>query len=76
VFCGLCVEACPEDAIRMDTEEISIVGRRREDFIVGMDFLLAGQGNDWRRLRGPEEPEPEQALSCWEAVLARACNAL
>jgi NADH-quinone oxidoreductase subunit I len=60
VFCGYCVEACPEDAIRMDTEEVSLVGRRREDFIVGMDFLMAGQGKEWRRLRGPEELEPEQ----------------
>ena len=58
VFCGYCVEACPEDAICMDTGEVTIVGRRREDFIVGMDFLMNGQGTEWQRIRGPEPDEP------------------
>ncbi len=40
VFCGFCVEACPEDAIRMDTGEILIVSDRRDDFIVDKAFLL------------------------------------
>jgi NADH-quinone oxidoreductase subunit I len=48
VFCGYCVEACPEDAIRMDTGEISIVSDKREDFIFHMDFLLRGQGEEWK----------------------------
>jgi NADH-quinone oxidoreductase subunit I len=59
VFCGYCVEACPEDAIRMDTEEAVIVGTRREDFIVGLDFLMHGKGEDWRKIRGPEQPETD-----------------
>jgi NADH-quinone oxidoreductase subunit I len=58
VFCGYCVEACPEDAIRMDTDEVTLVGRRREDFIVGLDFLMHGQGEDWQRMRGPESGAP------------------
>ena len=58
VFCGYCVEACPEDAIRMDTGEVTLVGHRREDFIVGLDFLMHGQGTDWQKMRGPEQPEP------------------
>ncbi len=58
VFCGFCVEACPEDAIRMDTGEVTIVGTRRQDFIVGLDFLMHGEGNAWREGRPPEEPEP------------------
>ena len=58
VFCGYCVEACPEDAIRMDTEEVTLVGKRREDFIVGMEFLLHGQGADWRKEHGREGPAP------------------
>lgn len=60
VFCGYCVEACPEDAIRMDTDEVVLVGSRREDFIVGMDFLMHGEGNEWKKVRGPEEPVPSQ----------------
>ena len=65
VFCGFCVEACPEDAIRMDTGEVTIVGTRREDFIVGLEFLMHGEGNAWREGRpgeksrpGPGEPLP------------------
>jgi NADH-quinone oxidoreductase subunit I len=58
VFCGFCVEACPEDAIRMDTGEVTIVGTRREDFIVGLDFLLHGEGNAWREGRPEEKPQP------------------
>jgi NADH-quinone oxidoreductase subunit I len=59
VFCGFCVEACPEDAIRMDTGEVTIVGTRREDFIVGLDFLMHGEGNEWREDRPEEKPQPE-----------------
>lgn len=40
VFCGYCVEACPEDAIRMDSADVLVVGEKREDFIVGMEYLL------------------------------------
>jgi NADH-quinone oxidoreductase subunit I len=58
VFCGFCVEACPEDAIRMDTGEVTIVGTRREDFIVGLDFLMHGEGTSWREGRPDERPAP------------------
>jgi NADH-quinone oxidoreductase subunit I len=58
VFCGYCVEACPEDAIRMDTDEITLSGARREDFIVGLDFLMHGTGEEWKKLRGPEGERP------------------
>jgi NADH-quinone oxidoreductase subunit I len=58
VFCGFCVEACPEDAIRMDTDEVILVGERREDFIVGLDFLMHGRGEDWKRMRAPETGTP------------------
>lgn len=60
VFCGYCVEACPEDAIRMDTGEVTIVGTRREDFIVHKDFLLFGKGTDWKRAHGAEGKAPVQ----------------
>jgi len=39
VFCGLCVEACPADAIRMDTGVTSFVHDSREKFIANMQKL-------------------------------------
>jgi len=33
VFCGLCVEACPVDAIRMDTGETSFAHDSRKKFV-------------------------------------------
>ena len=48
VFCGCCVEACPEDAIRMDTGEITFVADNREDFVLHLDFLLHGKGEEWK----------------------------
>jgi NADH-quinone oxidoreductase subunit I len=63
VFCGYCVEACPEDAIRMDTGEISIVGDKRGDFIFHIDFLLRGQGDDWKKPQaGTESTGPATKL--------------
>jgi NADH-quinone oxidoreductase subunit I len=44
VFCGYCVEACPCDAIRMDTGIFSLTGNRREDFVMEKDQLLAHKG--------------------------------
>ncbi len=41
VFCGFCVEACPEDAIRMDTGVVEIAAYTREGMIYRMDQLLA-----------------------------------
>ncbi len=43
VFCGECVEACPCDAIRMDTGIFSFIGKKREDFILTKDKLLANK---------------------------------
>jgi NADH-quinone oxidoreductase subunit I len=40
VYCGFCVEACPEDAIRMDTEILDIAAYSREGMILDMDKLL------------------------------------
>ncbi len=44
VFCGMCVEACPCDAIRMDTGIFSLTGKRREDFVLQKEQLLAHKG--------------------------------
>ncbi|MBN1587117.1 MAG: NADH-quinone oxidoreductase subunit I [Candidatus Omnitrophica bacterium] len=40
VYCGFCVEACPEDAIRMDTQIHTIAAYSREEMILDMQELL------------------------------------
>jgi formate hydrogenlyase subunit 6/NADH:ubiquinone oxidoreductase subunit I len=44
VFCGLCVEACPEDAIRMDTGNHATPVTNRADAIWGKVDLLGNLG--------------------------------
>ena len=41
VFCGFCVEACPEDAIRMDTGIVELAAYTREGMIYRMNQLLS-----------------------------------
>jgi len=40
VYCGFCVEACPEDAIRMDTQILDIAAYSREGLYYTMEELL------------------------------------
>lgn len=40
VFCGLCVEACPEDAIRMDTGILEFSAYSREGMLYTIKDLL------------------------------------
>jgi NADH-quinone oxidoreductase subunit I len=40
VFCGYCVEACPEDAIRMDTGIVELAAYTRDGMMYRMDQLL------------------------------------
>lgn len=40
VYCGYCVEVCPEDAIRMDTQILDIAGYSRLDMQLDMQELL------------------------------------
>jgi len=40
VYCGLCEEACPCDAIRMDTGIYEIAADKRSSFLVDKEFLL------------------------------------
>lgn len=44
IFCGYCVEACPCDAIRMDTGIFSLIGTKREDFMLDKEKLLSFKG--------------------------------
>jgi NADH-quinone oxidoreductase subunit I len=41
VFCGFCVEACPEDAIRMDTGITEIGALSRDGMVLNIDTLLS-----------------------------------
>ncbi|MBI3251807.1 MAG: 4Fe-4S binding protein [Candidatus Omnitrophica bacterium] len=40
VYCGYCVEVCPEDAIRMDTQILDIAAYSREQMKLNMTELL------------------------------------
>ncbi|HBH27910.1 MAG TPA: NADH-quinone oxidoreductase subunit I [Desulfofustis sp.] len=44
IYCGYCVEACPMDAIRMDTGIFSVTGTSREDMVLELEDLLATPG--------------------------------
>lgn len=39
-FCGMCVEACPVDAIRMDTGIVEMADYNREPLIYDIKYLL------------------------------------
>jgi NADH-quinone oxidoreductase subunit I len=56
VFCGYCVEACPEDAIRMDTGILEFSSYSRAGMIYTKEMLLALEpaGPDGR----PASPVP------------------
>ncbi len=41
VFCGFCIEACPEDAIRMDTGILEFSSYSREGMVYDLDKLLS-----------------------------------
>ncbi|NIR49709.1 NADH-quinone oxidoreductase subunit I [candidate division KSB1 bacterium] len=40
IFCGYCVEACPEDAIRMDTGILEISDYTRDGMVLDMQTML------------------------------------
>ncbi|PIE56427.1 MAG: NADH-quinone oxidoreductase subunit I [Desulfobulbus propionicus] len=44
IYCGYCVEACPMDAIRMDTGIFSVVEDDRKKMVLGIDQLLSPHG--------------------------------
>jgi NADH-quinone oxidoreductase subunit I len=40
IYCGYCVEACPMDAIRMDSGIFSVVSPSRKSMLIGLNDLL------------------------------------
>jgi NADH-quinone oxidoreductase subunit I len=47
VFCGYCVEACPCDAIRMDTKDAILVGGDRASFVIDRQRLMDWEPKDY-----------------------------
>jgi NADH-quinone oxidoreductase subunit I len=47
VFCGFCVEACPCDAIRMDTRLAVFAGDNRRDFVIDKAKLMDWDPKDY-----------------------------
>lgn len=44
IYCGYCVEACPMDAIRMDSGIFSVTSDNRESMMIGLEELMATPG--------------------------------
>jgi len=79
IYCGYCVEACPEDAIRMDTQRHDIAAYTRDGMWLNIKELLhpGSKGltdppekfiqlelDDFRKLpRTPEPPPPGSGLA-------------
>ncbi len=53
IFCGFCVEACPEDAIRMAKETPNLPGFDRDDMWGTVDLLKG-----WQPMMDPRKPYP------------------
>ena len=51
IFCGYCVEACPEDAIRMDTGILELSNLSRNGMMLDMRTMLALQPNQDRYVK-------------------------
>jgi NADH-quinone oxidoreductase subunit I len=69
VFCGLCVEACPVDALRMDTKVISFEHRTRDEFVSSLFDLTnwnpADYPEDEQSQKAPGGTLNKQALETW-----------
>ncbi len=57
IFCGFCVEACPEDAIRMDTGILEIANYARTGMIMNKDILLKLEPDETRFVQYNQEGE-------------------
>jgi NADH-quinone oxidoreductase subunit I len=61
VFCGYCVEACPCDAIRMDTGIHAAPYDSREQFIFERELLMSFPGRDGSHVTANPRHEPGDA---------------
>ncbi|MBI4348254.1 MAG: NADH-quinone oxidoreductase subunit I [Elusimicrobia bacterium] len=64
VFCGYCVEACPVDAIRMDTGEVALSTGSREELLWTLPELLGDAPKKphpvWPGGESEKRPEPRE----------------
>ncbi|MDA2937105.1 NADH-quinone oxidoreductase subunit I [Acidobacteria bacterium AH-259-A15] len=60
VFCGYCVEACPEDAIRMDTGILEFSSYSREGMIYDLEKLLSHSRRQESGVRSQESGDRSQ----------------
>ena len=61
IFCGFCVEACPCDAIRMDTGHHATPYDSRDQFIYRKDMLMSFTGRDGSQTTENPRHEPGEA---------------
>ena len=64
VVCGLCVEACPKDAIRMDTYQHTPPEYTREGFVYPIERLLKGPpvshpSDPWLKRKDSAQPKDQ-----------------
>jgi NADH-quinone oxidoreductase subunit I len=60
IYCGFCVEACPCDALRMDSGMHVAAYDSRDQFLFDKETLLAFRGNDGTRVtRNPRHEPPD-----------------
>ena len=52
IFCGLCEEACPKQAIYLTNEEIAPADMNRENFIYGKNLLVEPVHGPVGKVRG------------------------
>ena len=79
VFCGYCVEACPEDAIRMDTGILEFSSYSRRGMIYTKEMLLvAGAGRRRRAadLAGADPGRSDGRDGAWSSFVIVALVAL
>ncbi|HEX9653144.1 MAG TPA: NADH-quinone oxidoreductase subunit I [bacterium] len=57
IFCGYCVEACPEDAIRMDTGILEISNLTRNGMMLDMQTMLKLEPDSRRYVKYNEKGE-------------------
>jgi NADH-quinone oxidoreductase subunit I len=72
IFCGFCVEACPEDAIRMDTGIVEISAYSREDLLLSIDQLLKLEPIDRHGPRPMRPIPPREGDGTWRPPKALA----
>lgn len=61
IFCGFCVEACPEDAIRMSKDTPNLPGFDRTNMWATQDLLM-----NWQPMRDPAKVYPPAQTSTQE----------